>query len=378
MLQYKTRIRQGILIPLCLAVLLLPALLSHADEISSLENRTNDLQSQLAGINADLLAISGQIEQSKEEIIVSQSEIARTDDQLKEALAAQEEQYAEMKARIKYMYENGNNTLLEWLCSSQDIGDFLNKAHFISDVSEYDKKMLESLEQTAADIADKKELLQTQQDELQKKQAGLQEQETQLKDKAAATSTDLADFQAKLAAAREAEAQRIAMEEAKRQEEARRAKAAADAAAHSQGGNSGSASQVTVTGNPVDTGSSHQVSADDRTLLAAILECEAYQDYNSLLAVATVIMNRMESSRFKGQTVSEIVYAPGQFEPVTSGRLSKVLSKGPTSLSMQVADDALAGKRLDAVSDCYYFLYAPAAGGRAGTIIGDNLFFQHW
>ena len=79
-------------------------------------------------------------------------------------------------------------------------------------------------------------------------------------------------------------------------------------------------------------GTAMKVSAEEQNLLAAIIECEAYQDYNSLLAVATVIMNRVNDSRFPN-TIAEVVYASNQFEPVTLGSLDAVLAKGPSSLS---------------------------------------------
>ena len=95
-----------------------------------------------------------------------------------------------------------------------------------------------------------------------------------------------------------------------------------------------------------------------------------------MLAVATVIMNRVESPRF-GNSIRDVIYAPGQFEPVWTGRLDERLDKGPTSLARQVAQDAVNGARLAEVADCYYFLYAPSTS-RDGIVIGDNLFFTSW
>ena len=123
-------------------------------------------------------------------------------------------------------------------------------------------------------------------------------------------------------------------------------------------------------------GGAANVSGGELDIFAAILECEAMQEHDSLLAVATVIMNRMNSSIFPN-TIKEIVYAEGQFEPVWTGRLDAVLAKGPSDLSYQVAQEALSGARLPSVADCYYFLYAGATD-RPGVNIGNNLFFQSW
>ena len=108
--------------------------------------------------------------------------------------------------------------------------------------------------------------------------------------------------------------------------------------------------------------------------MAALLDCEAHHEYNAMLAVATVIMNRVEDPRFPN-TIRGVIYAKGQFEPVWTGRLESALNRGPTSLALEVTRDAVNGKRLASVADCYFFLYAPYTD-RDGVVIGDNVFFR--
>ena len=112
------------------------------------------------------------------------------------------------------------------------------------------------------------------------------------------------------------------------------------------------------TSGSVTSGGSINASADDITLMAALLDCEAIHDYEAMLAVATVIMNRVESPRFPN-TIRGVIYAKGQFEPTWTGRLDAALRRGSQSLARQAATDAVNGKRLAAVANCYYFLYAP-------------------
>lgn len=239
-----------------------------------------------------------------------------------------------MKSRIKYMYEHGNATLLEMLFSAENMADFINKADFIENLSEYDKTALDDLKNIYKNIEDQKNTLETQQDSLLDLKDELKKKQTELQEKAKATSTNLTEVQAKLEKAKAEEAARL---EAERLEQLQQ--------------NGGYDDTITNNGGQIDA------SADDVTLLAAILQCEAHQNYDSLLAVATVILNRVESPRFPN-TIRGVIYASGQFEPVWTGRLDAVLKKGPTSLSMQVAQDAINGARLAAVADCYYFLYA--------------------
>ncbi len=348
---YKKRWIQSGIALFCSLAIVLSVFPSFADEdITSLESQSSSLESELSGINEDILALNEEIESAQMQIEILNGEIIRTEDALAAAEEDEQKQYSDMKNRIKYMYENGNATLLEMLFSAENMTDFLNKADFIENLSEYDRSALEDLMQVHQEIEDQKATLEEQQASLSELQKTFDTQKSELQAKADATSTDLAAVREKLTAAKEAEAARIAQEQASWETSA--------------GGGS------VINGGPID------VSADDVTLLAAILQCEAIQDYDCLLAVATVIMNRVQSPRFPN-TISGVIYASGQFEPVWTGRLDKVLNDGPTDLSMQVAQDAINGARLSSVAHCYYFLYAPSTN-RDGVNVGNNLFFPSW
>lgn len=338
---YKKRWIQSGTALICSLAIVLSVFPSFADDdISSLEGQTSTLQDELKGINEEILSLSEEISTNEMQIEILNGEIARTSDALAEAEENEDKQYEDMKARIKYMYEHGNATLLEMLFSAENMTDFLNKADFIENLSEYDRSALDNLKDVHQQIEDQKKTLEIQQDSLKDLQSDLNTRRTELQERAEATSTDLADVQARL-------------EQAKAEEAARQA-----------------AQETIASGGAIDA------STDEITLLAAILQCEARQDYDSLLAVATVIMNRVESPRFPN-SISEVIYAQGQFEPVWTGRLDAVLKAGPTDLSLQVAQDAVNGARLAAVADCYFFLYAGSTN-RPGINIGGNLFFQSW
>ena len=54
--------------------------------------------------------------------------------------------------RQKFMYENGNSQLLEILISSDSIGDLLNKAEYVSQISAYDRDMLIEFQDVVKDV----------------------------------------------------------------------------------------------------------------------------------------------------------------------------------------------------------------------------------
>lgn len=86
-----------------------------------------------------------------------------------------------------------------------------------------------------------------------------------------------------------------------------------------------------------------EVSTDDATLLGALIQVEAGgQSYECQLAVASVIINRVNSSRFP-DSISGVIYQSGQFPGAHNGKVARVLSNGVKSSCMNAANEALSG-----------------------------------
>lgn len=378
--------------------LMLCAVSARADEEKDrLEGATSTLQNQLSAINQDMLAISNEISTTEMQIEITNGEILRTEESIMQARLAEEEQYEKMSVRIKYIYETGNVSMLEMLFSSKNLADFLNAADFIQIFNSCDQEMLEELRQAREALVMQQETLTSQKESLQELQDSLSQKYNELFDKARATSTDLFTYNMQLEQIRAQEA--AAIINASNQTGTYSPGGNGDNDGNSggnvdNGGNSGdngenggnsdngggnsgnSGNPGNSGGNSGNSGGQSPATSSDLDLFAAILECEAYQNYDCLLAVATVIMNRVSSPLFDN-TIRGVIYAPNQFEPVWTGRLNAVLSRGPSALSYQVARDALNGARHSDVADCYFFLYAGATN-RQGVNIGNNIFFQSW
>ena len=108
-------------------------------------------------------------------------------------------------------------------------------------------------------------------------------------------------------------------------------------------------------------------SADDVTLLAAIIQIEAGNEiYEGQVAVGYVVMNRVRSGSY-ANTISGVIFAKGQF---ATSRMSSVISKGPKASCIQAAYDALAG--VDTTGGATHFR---RAGSKDGLIIGNHVFY---
>ena len=113
------------------------------------------------------------------------------------------------------------------------------------------------------------------------------------------------------------------------------------------------------------------VSRQEYDLLAALIQCEAGgESYIGQVAVGNVVMNRVESSNHPN-TISEVIYAAGQFSPVRNGSLKRTLGSGNISASCrQAALEAIAGS--EPVGDKLYFR---RVNGRSGQVIGNHVFY---
>ena len=232
----KKRIVQCGLSLICAFGIALSGMSVHAEEVDSLEDKTSNLQSQLEGINQDLVTISNEIAETEVKIEESNNEVFRLEASLQISRNNEEEQYANMKTRIKYMYENGSETMLSMLCEAKSMGEFLNRVDFIQNITKYDKDMLENMVEVRKGIEEQEAELKSRQQELLELQNQLDGEQAELQAKAEETSTDLATVNAQLEAARaaqkkqEEEAQQRAVEQQakKAQEEAKQASASAD------------------------------------------------------------------------------------------------------------------------------------------------------
>ena len=252
---HKKRIARRGAAFVCAFGVALSAMPVHAAEGKSLEDKTSNLQSQLEGINQDLVTLSNKIAETEAEIEESNNEVYRLEASLQISRNNEEKQYETMKTRIKYMYENGSDTLLSMICEAKSMGEFLNRVDFIQNITKYDKDMLENMVKVREGIEEQEAELKSRQQELLDLQSQLDSEQAALQAKAEETSTDLATVNAQLEAARaaqkkqEEEAQRKADEQLakKAQEETKQASASAGSNT-SAGNNSGSGGYVIPSG----------------------------------------------------------------------------------------------------------------------------------
>ena len=112
-------------------------------------------------------------------------------------------------------------------------------------------------------------------------------------------------------------------------------------------------------------------SADEETLLAALVQCEAGgTSVQCMTAVGAVVVNRVRSGGF-ANSIYGVIYQRGQFGPASSGRLEARLASGVSASARQAARAALNGS--DPTGGAKYFKLA--SSGHAGTVVGPIVFY---
>jgi len=134
------------------------------------EQIKSNLAEQLDGLLDEMEELEKQISEKEEELFAKEEELMNVQ-------VEENNQYESMKKRIRYMYENGNLQLIEILLESDNFGEFLNKAEYISSISEYDREMLKEFQEVTKIVKEQEEEIraeyedmETMQDELITKQ----------------------------------------------------------------------------------------------------------------------------------------------------------------------------------------------------------------
>lgn len=215
-------------------------------KLSELSALKSDTAAYIEKLDQELAQLGNQISELETQMTAKSAEIEVTKEELAAAKVTEEEQYASMKLRIKYMYEQGNTNFLDLLFEAESLSDMLNRAEYIQKVSEYDRRKLDEfaaireaiaatevrLTEEYAELESLKNQAEAKQDSVETLQADKQKELESYNAKIKDANADIAEMQSSIAgieAAIKAEENAIAAIEAeiRRQEEAAKQQAEA-------------------------------------------------------------------------------------------------------------------------------------------------------
>lgn len=176
-------------------------------KISDIENKQNSLQKEIDALDSELVALLLDIEVLKDEIAQKEADINQATADLEEAEKTAEKQYESMKKRIRFMYERGDNALVESLLGAGSMADFLNRVEYFNQIYDYDRTMLTEYQETVEQVASLKETLEQEQQDMLALKENQEQQSAELQKMLTKKRATMDDFDTKLAQAESLAAQ---------------------------------------------------------------------------------------------------------------------------------------------------------------------------
>lgn len=249
----KKRMFQACIASLMVSVLAVTPV--FATSIEDMQEDKSKVQSEAASLQEELTQLLDKINNLETDISEKEKEIEKAGDELEAAAARQTEQYNDMKLRIKYMYENGDSSLIEALLTSDSFSDLMNKAEYVQGVHSYDRKKLEEYVETTKEVEQLKSDLEDDYSQMQTMQESLQMEEDSLNATLEEKQSEIAQLDQSIQNALEERrlAEERAREEAARQEAAAQ-QAAQEAAQQPSSNNNNNNSSNSSGGNNTSSG----------------------------------------------------------------------------------------------------------------------------
>lgn len=171
-------------------------------KINSIQTQQNQIQSQMNQLDAQLSEVLVNIQILTDEITKKKQEVEDVNNQLQVATENEQTEYTNMKLRIKFMYENGDNSLVQTLFEAKDISDFIDRIEYVKEVYSSDRDMLTQYQQTVAQVQQLQIQVQGEEAELEEIQENYKEQQSNLQTMIDTKKTQISNFSAQLASAK--------------------------------------------------------------------------------------------------------------------------------------------------------------------------------
>lgn len=139
---------------------------STEKKIDEISKEKEDTLSQVQKLITQISDYQTEIEDLNEKITTLQTKITATEKQIKEDEIEYEKEQKALDARLVAMYKTGETSYLDFLLSSATLVDFISSYYLVSEVADYDTKMLEQLEAHKKKIEAEKNELETNKKEL--------------------------------------------------------------------------------------------------------------------------------------------------------------------------------------------------------------------
>lgn len=340
-------------------------------DIKALEDSKEDLANYIANLNTTYNSIMDAITSLENQINDKNTQIEQMNINISESEKLIDEQYADMSLRIQFMYENNSMDILNSVLGASNVADVVNRVTYIKDIVSYDRDRMNEIEASIEECKMLKEGLITEQANLEKLKSDQNTRKAELENLMAQASANISAHQDQIEQARatmfevleQMEAQRDSVEALKEEESRRQEEASIKASQEAAG--------ITTETIPYD------IEDQDMKLMTVIIYCESgNQPYEGQVAVGTVVMNRVESSRFPN-SVEAVISSPYQFTPYGMAYYYQALESYDRQDGLIPDSCYKAAKAVlyDGVRSGSWLFFRTVNGIVKGDVIGAHVFY---
>lgn len=112
------------------------------EQIDRIQKFTDNVAKYVKTLDFQVERLYTRIDRNKEQIKTLRQEAEAVNQEYEQAVERQQEQYDQMKARIKYMYENSNQSYLGYLVEARSLADIFSREEYIEKITGYDKDIM--------------------------------------------------------------------------------------------------------------------------------------------------------------------------------------------------------------------------------------------
>lgn len=141
--------------------------------VDAVRAEMSEINEKIQTVNNRILELNQKIKENEEKLELKEAELAQAQEDMKLY-------YAALKGRIRMMYESDRSNYLEVLLNASSISDFFSRLEYISQMVEYDNKIMEDLDACRKTIQESKEAIETAKRELEEDRAEEQKQQDDL------------------------------------------------------------------------------------------------------------------------------------------------------------------------------------------------------
>ncbi len=173
-------------------------------EADSIEENREETEAEMAESQEKLAQIITSVSIIEDEIKDKTKAVEEAKEQYDIAKKKEEDQYASMKRRIRYMYEHGGSIspYAELFSGGSDFAEMLNRSAYAEEIYEYDRNLLAEYQKTKEQVKESEERLQNELDELKEIKDTYEEESDELQKTINDQKAKVENFNEQLASAR--------------------------------------------------------------------------------------------------------------------------------------------------------------------------------